>query len=222
MKGRIALVTGASRGIGAAIAHRLQMKGATVLAPSRAEMDLSSDASISAYLHHLRAPIDILVNNAGINVLGGCTEVSAADIASTLQVNLIASMRLISGVAPYMREQRYGRIVNVSSIWSFVSKERRLAYTAAKSAVNGMTRALAVELGPYGVTVNAIAPGYVNTDLTRQNNSPEELAEIEKAIPLGRLAETNEVAACVAFLCSEAASYVTGHVLTVDGGYLCR
>lgn len=222
MKGRIALVTGASRGIGAAIAHRLQTQGATVLAPSRAEMDLGSDASMSAYLHHLRAPIDILVNNAGINVLGGCTEVSAADIASTLQVNLIASMRLISGVAPYMREQRYGRIVNVSSIWSFVSKERRLAYTAAKSAVNGMTRALAIELGPYGVTVNAIAPGYVNTDLTRQNNSPEELAEIEKAIPLGRLAETNEVAACVAFLCSEAASYVTGHVLTVDGGYLCR
>jgi 3-oxoacyl-[acyl-carrier protein] reductase len=121
-----------------------------------------------------------------------------------------------------MKSNRYGRIVNISSIWSVVAKEGRLAYTASKSALNGATRTLAVELGEHGILVNTIAPGYVNTELTSQNNSSEQLRLIRNNIPLKRLAEPNEIAQIAAFLCSEKNSYMTGQVLVADGGYVCR
>jgi 3-oxoacyl-[acyl-carrier protein] reductase len=141
---------------------------------------------------------------------------------TTLQINLVAPLQLTRLVAERMKANRYGRIVNLSSIWSIVSKERRVAYAASKSAINGITRTLALELGPYGVLVNAIAPGYINTELTRQNNSPEQIQAISDNIPLQRLAEPAEIAEMAAFLCSEKNSYMTGQVLVVDGGYVCR
>lgn len=222
MKGRVALVTGGSRGIGAAIAARFRAAGAQVLAPDRTQMDLSDNRSIDAYLKTLKAPIDILVNNAGINRLGASGELDDGDFEAVLQINLVSALRLIAGIAPMMQANSYGRIVNISSIWGSVSKERRLTYSASKAGLNGLTRSLAIELGPHNITVNAVAPGFVNTDLTKQNNTPAQIAEIQRNIPLQRLAEPAEIAECVAFLCSSAGSYVTGHVLTVDGGYVCR
>lgn len=219
---RTALITGASRGIGAAIAARLQDEGLRILSPSSKVLDLSSTVSIDTYLSQLTDPIDILVNNAGINRLGSLDEISSKDFEEVIQINLLGHFRLTQGVVEGMKARRYGRIVNISSIWSLVSRERRVTYSAAKAGINGLTRALALELAPYDILVNAVAPGYINTELTRKNNTPEALVGIAEEIPLGRLGEPSEIAECVAFLCSPKNSYMTGQVIVLDGGYLCR
>jgi 3-oxoacyl-[acyl-carrier protein] reductase len=222
MSNLTALVTGASRGIGAAIAEKLLQEGIAVIAPTRADLDLLSNSSIASFLNALTEPIDILVNNAGVNILSGITEASDSAMLETLQVNLLAPMQLIKGVANQMMARRFGRIVNISSIWSVVSKKRRLTYSASKAALNGMTRALAIELAPHNILINAVAPGYVNTELTRQNNSEQDINVIKETIPLQRLAEPNEIAETVFFLCSERNTYITGQVITVDGGFTCQ
>jgi len=222
VKGRRALVTGAARGIGRAVADALREQGAVVLAPSRAELDLSSPPSIDGWCAALREPVDILVNNAGINPLGSADEFTDDDLAATVQVNMLAPMRLARALTPAMARRGWGRIVNVSSIWSGVAKPRRFVYATTKAGINGMTRALAVELAPAGVLVNAVAPGFTNTELTAQNNPPEELAKIAAAIPVRRLAEPREIAEVVAFLCSARNGYVTGQTIFVDGGFTCQ
>ena len=219
---RTALITGASRGIGAAIAVKLQNEGLRVLSPSSKVLDLSSTVSIDTYLSQLTDPIDILVNNAGINRLGSIDEISGKDFEEVIQINLLGHFQLTQGLVKGMKARRYGRIVNISSIWSLVSRERRVTYSAAKAGLNGLTRALALELAPYHILVNAVAPGYINTELTKKNNPPEALERIAGEIPLGRLGEPSEIAECVAFLCSPKNSYMTGQVIVLDGGYLCR
>lgn len=216
-----ALVTGASRGIGKAIAARLIEDGVKVIAPTHSEMDLESNESIDQYLKALPFHIDILVNNAGINRIELFQNLSDVDLFDTIQVNLIAPMRITRGVLQGMIGRHFGRIVNISSIWSLVSKPGRSSYSVSKDGLNGFTRALAVEVAPFNILVNTVAPGFVNTDLTRQNNSPEDINEICKKIPLGRLAEPEEIAQLVAFLCSDANSYVTGQCLVMDGGFTC-
>lgn len=222
MKGRTALITGGSRGIGLAIAKKFKELGAKVSTPTRSEMDLSSDDSVDNYLNSLEEPVDILINNAGINPLADVTEISDGDIESTLQINLVSPMRLVRGIIPSMIKRKYGRIINISSIWGSISKPRRLAYSASKSGINGVTRALAVELSQYNILVNAVAPGFVNTELTRQNNSDDEIKAIAEAIPLRRLAEPEEIAEVVAFLSSEKNSFISGQVIIADGGFSCQ
>lgn len=216
-----ALVTGASRGIGRAIAARLIEDGIKVIAPTHSEMDLESNESIDQYLKTLPSFVDILVNNAGINRIDLFQNLSDEDLFDTIQVNLIAPMRLTRGIVQGMIGRHFGRIVNISSIWSLVSKPGRSSYSVSKDGLNGFTRALAVEVAPFNILVNSVAPGFVNTDLTQQNNSPEEINEICKKIPLNRLAEPEEIARLVAFLCSDANSYVTGQCLVMDGGFTC-
>lgn len=222
MKRRVALVTGASRGIGAAIAVTLEQAGVIVLAPTRSEMNMLDIPSIERYLVTVPGQIDILINNAGINTLAGLEELDQDRMSEMLQLNLVAPLLLTKLVAERMKKNHYGRIVNISSIWSVVAKERRLVYSAVKSAINGVTRTLALELGGHGVLVNAIAPGYVNTELTSKNNSEMQLKQICDNIPLQRLAEPQEIAEVAAFLCSEKNTYMTGQVLVVDGGYVCK
>lgn len=219
--GRIALVTGAARGIGLEIASRLREAGMKVLTPARSEMDLLSNESVDGYLSMLEQPIDILVNNAGINPLGGGVEIADSDIENALKVNLVSPMRLMRAVLPGMIKRNYGRIVNISSIWGSVSKAGRVVYSASKAGLNGVTRTIAVETAMHNVLVNAVAPGFVNTELTRRNIKEKELRDIVGSIPIGRLAEPSEIAETVAFLCSERNSYITGQTIIVDGGYTC-
>lgn len=222
MKKSTALVTGASRGIGAAIATKMRNEDILVLTPSRLQLDLSSNESIDTFLSSLDVPVDILINNAGINTIAHTIEVSDQNIENTLQLNLVAPLRLIRGIIPQMIQRRFGRIVNVSSIWSVVSKPGRVTYAASKAGLNSLTQTLALELAPYNILVNAVAPGYTNTELTKMNNTADQIEEIKKLIPLGRLAEPEDIAEVVYFLCSQANRYITGQVVLADGGFSCQ
>ena len=120
-----------------------------------------------------------------------------------------------------MIRKKSGKIVNISSVWSLVSKPGRTVYASSKAALNSVTKSIAVEVAPHNILVNAIAPGFVDTKLTRQNNTEEEIRMIESKIPLGRLAQTKEIAELALFLCSDKNSYMTGQTILVDGGYTC-
>ena len=215
-------MTGASRGIGAAIATKMRNEDILVLTPSRLQLDLSSNESIDTFLSSLDVPVDILINNAGINTIARTIEVTDQNIENTLQLNLVAPLRLIRGIIPQMIQRRFGRIVNVSSIWSVVSKPGRVTYAASKAGLNSLTQTLALELAPYNILVNAVAPGYTNTELTKMNNTVDQIEEIKKLIPLGCLAEPEDIAEVVYFLCSQANRYITGQVVLADGGFSCQ
>jgi NAD(P)-dependent dehydrogenase (short-subunit alcohol dehydrogenase family) len=219
VKDRVALVTGASRGIGRAVATRFEQLGARVLAPSRAELDLADPASTDRYLARVDQPIDILVNDAGINRLARLDETDDDLLRDMLEVNLVAPVRLARALAPAMAQRGWGRVVNISSVWAVVAKERRLPYIVSKTGLNGLTRAMAVEFGPSGVLVNAVAPGFVMTEMTTQNNTAEELEAIARSVPLKRLAQPQEIAELVAFLASSRNSFMTGQIVVCDGGY---
>ena len=222
MEKRNVLITGGSRGIGAAIAARFAADGHRVVTPRRAELDLNNLDSLPEFLRLQETPFDILVNNAGINFLNELPNVQLADWEMMLRVNLTSPLLLTQAVSIGMKAKGWGRIVNLSSIFSFVTKEGRAAYSASKSALNGLTRSAAVELAPHGILVNALCPGYVETEMTHLNNSPSQIKAIESQIPLGRLASPDEIARCVAFLGSEENSYLTGQVIVADGGFTCR
>jgi 3-oxoacyl-[acyl-carrier protein] reductase len=222
MNKKTALVTGASRGIGNALTKCLQREGIRVLTPSRKELDLASSESVSAYLTSLHESVDILVNNAGINILSPIAELSDDNITQTVQVNMVSPLMLVRGVVKGMIERRFGRIINISSIWSQITKPKRVTYSMTKSGLNGMTRTLAVELAPYNILVNAIAPGYVSTELTKQNNSDKEIDLIRQSIPMRRLADPEEIAEIAVFLASGKNTYITGQVIIADGGFICQ
>jgi 3-oxoacyl-[acyl-carrier protein] reductase len=161
------------------------------------------------------------VNNAGINQIAPLGELDLTNVTNTLQVNLLAAFQLAQFLSKGMQQRKYGRIVNISSLWGIVTRAGRTSYAMSKTAINGMTRSMAVELAPFNVLVNAVAPGYVLTDLTRQNNSLEEIEKIAQTIPMKRLASPEEIANLVAFLCSEKNTYLTGQTIIADGGYSC-
>jgi 3-oxoacyl-[acyl-carrier protein] reductase len=219
---RRAFVTGGSRGIGAAMAGELSRKGFEVWSPGRAELDLGDPSSIERFVRAQEGNVDVLINNAGINFLKAMPELDSTTWGQMQQVNLAAPLRLIQWVTPFMRAQKWGRILNISSIFSLVTKERRCAYSMTKAAINALTRSAAVELGPDGILVNALCPGYVETEMTSRNNSPAELERIRGTIPLRRLALPVELARVAGFLCSEENNYITGQAVVADGGFTCQ
>lgn len=217
------LITGASRGIGRATASAFSECGYEVLAPARAELDLSCKESVERFVaEHAHEPLDSLINNAGINDTVCMEDADDETIERMLEVDLVSPMRLVRGFIPRLRESPYGRIVNIGSIWASVSKPGRGLYSAAKNGLHGLTNALAVELASSGVLVNTVCPGFTATELTRKNNSPEQIAQIEGDIPLGRLAEPEEIARAVVFFGSKENTYITGQKILVDGGFTAK
>jgi 3-oxoacyl-[acyl-carrier protein] reductase len=219
---RRALITGGARGIGRSIVERLESSGVDVVAPTRDDLDLSRAGSVSEFFAVESAGFDILINNAGINVPGDILHYDVEEWRRVIEVDLTAPFLLAQAVAPKMIEQKWGRIVNVLSGFSFVSRTGRGPYTAAKTGLLGLTRTLAIEWAPHGVLVNGVAPGFIETDLTVQNNSPEQIAAIESTLPVGRLGSPSEVADAVDYLVSERTTYMTGQVLVLDGGFLLQ
>ena len=241
LQGRVALVTGASRGIGRAIALELGALGATVVGTATSDAGArsigealaaaglagrgavlevrdaqASDALVDA-IGRTEGPVAILVNNAGITRDTLAMRMKDDDWAAVIDTNLSAVFRLSRAVMRGMMKARWGRIVNVTSVVGASGNVGQSNYAAAKAGVAGMTRALARELGSRGVTVNCVAPGFIDTDMTRALGQTQTEALLAQ-IPLGRLGDATDVAAAVAFLCLPRAGYVTGTTLHVNGG----
>lgn len=222
---KIALITGSSRGIGKEIDALFRAVGLQVIAPLREDLDLSNMESVETFISQMykeKINVDILVNTAGINDLQSTEEIDPKTLQKMFQVNLFSALRLIQAVLPNMQDKQWGRILNMSSILSLITKKRRAMYSMTKSALNALTQTVAVEYAQHGVLVNAICPGYVETELTFKNNTAADLEKIINRIPLRRMAAPNEIANFVLFLCSELNSYITGQSIVIDGGMICQ
>lgn len=216
-------LTGASRGIGKRIRELLEETGAKVIAPDRKELNLASEDSIASYLHkNTDQNIDIFIHCAGVNQLAGIDKINRTIMQNVFQVNLFSAVQILQQYIDHMRKEHWGRVVFVSSLYSIISKEERIAYSASKNALTGLMKTLALELGKDNVLVNAVAPGYVMTDMTKKNLSEAEIHSIESQIPLGRFQTEDDIANLIAFLCSELNQSITGQLIAVDGGFTCR
>jgi NAD(P)-dependent dehydrogenase (short-subunit alcohol dehydrogenase family) len=245
LSGRIALVTGASRGIGAATARALDRAGARVVLVARGEEAL---AEVAGTLHHdpvviaadlagpdapvevagaverATGPIDVLVNNAATAARLDSTDLTGDLVDSMLDLNVRNLLLLTTALAPGLVQRardggRTSSVVNLSSVSGLVGTPRRSAYAATKGAVDALTRSLAMELGPSGVRVNSVAPGVIDTDLWARNKAiPGVVQQIEAQIPLRRWGTVDDVADVITFLASDAARYVTAQTISIDGG----
>jgi 3-oxoacyl-[acyl-carrier protein] reductase len=234
MSQKIAIVTGASRGIGQVIAQRFVESGYYVIGTSTSgkldksvgiheswSVDFNDRVSTQGFLEKLREynKLDILVNNAGINIIKEQSLVTYKDFDIIEEVNLRAPFFISSIVAKCMAEAGGGKIVNIASIWSVISKEHRTLYSTMKSGLHGLTRSMAVEWAKSNVLINTVSPGFVNTDLTNRSLTKTEIEQISKQIPLTRMAEPNEIAELVVFLTSNLNTYLTGQNIVIDGGF---
>ena len=226
----VALVTGGNRGIGLATAQALRDAGFTVVAGSRSgeapeglasvSIDVTSSTSVDSAFDSVETdlgPVDVLVANAGITRDGLVMRMSDADIEDVLQTNLVGAIRCARRAARAMVKARRGRIVFVSSVVWALGSAGQVNYAASKAGLVGAARSLARELGGRGITVNVVAPGFVDTDMTAVL-AEERTAEILRQVPLGRLAEPHEIARVISFLAGDNAGYITGAVIPVDGG----
>jgi len=212
------LVTGGSRGIGRATVDLLRSSGWQVDAPSRSELDLLNPVSIGDYFaDRNRATYRGFVHSAGINTPEQFDAADALRAREIWQVHVEGARRILQLIAPNLRASG-GRVVLVSSLYAGVARVGRSNYSMSKAALESLTRGLAIEWANDDVLVNAVRPGYVRTDMTMQNNSAQSLDRLIELIPLGRLAEPSEVAEVIKFLMSPENSYLTGQVISLDGG----
>lgn len=240
LNGQVALVTGASRGIGAAIAATLATAGATVIGTATTEagaaaitatlggnhrgavLDIASNESVQALLSDVQgnegAPT-IVINNAGITRDSLLLRMKAEDWDSVLSTNLSGVYRVCKACLRGMMKARHGRIISIASVVGIMGNPGQANYAAAKAGIIGFSKSLAREVGSRKITVNVIAPGFIDTDMTRVLSEDQRNAMLV-SVPLGRLGDSREIAAAVAFLASDAAAYITGETLHVNGGML--
>jgi 3-oxoacyl-[acyl-carrier protein] reductase len=227
-----AVVTGATRGIGFAIAQRLIKDGVEVIAtgtkrdakyPDGAiyySVDFLNDESINGFISFLKEQkIDILINNAGINKIGEFALIDVEDFDQILRVNLRAPFQLCQAVIPNMKNNNWGRIVNLTSIFGNITKEYRASYSSSKFGLDGMTAALSAEVSEFGILANSVGPGFIDTDLTRNVLGDKGIAKIQKSIPMKRLGRVDEIASLVSWLVSEENTYISGQNIMIDGGF---
>lgn len=242
LKGKNAIVTGATRGIGKEIAKKLASLGANILINYRSndneaevlknelenmgveikvyKCDISNFEKVAEMINFAKeqfGKIDIMVNNAGITKDTLVLRMKEEDFNSVIDVNLKGVFNCIKAITPIMVKQREGSIINMSSVVGITGNAGQVNYSASKAGVIGMTKSLAKELGGRGIRVNAVAPGFIETDMT-ENLNEKYKEEIKKALPLKRLGKAEDVANLVAFLAGEESSYITGQVINVDGG----
>ena len=238
LKGRSALVTGASGGIGAAIAKSLIERGATVSLSGRNEValnklalelgkhahvlvaDLKNQSSTEDLInaaHSKMGGLDILVNNAGLTSDGLAIRMKAEDWKEVLEVNLTAGFRLAQSAVKIMLKARYGRIINVTSIVAQTGNPGQVNYVASKAGMTGLTKALAAEVASRNITVNCVAPGFIETPMTEVLSDSQRKNMLER-IPVSRFGDPEDVAACVLFLACNESGYLTGQTLHVNGG----
>ncbi len=241
IEGKIALVTGATRGIGKAIAIELGRQGVVVIGTATSEsgagsiseylaaadikgagmpLDVASDESVAATIKRVNdeyGAVSILVNNAGITKDNLMMRMKAVEWDQVINTNLSSLYRVSKACLRGMSKQRWGRIVSVSSVVASMGNAGQTNYAASKAGMEGFSRALACEIGSRNVTVNCVAPGFIDTDMTK-NLADEHKENLQSKIPLNRLGQPEEIAAVVGFLASDAASYVTGETIQVNGG----
>jgi NAD(P)-dependent dehydrogenase (short-subunit alcohol dehydrogenase family) len=247
LDGKLALITGASKGLGKAMALALSQAGATIALVSRDEAKLQAvkqeihdsggkadfflaDVKDEQQVERLEAEvsnrlgkIQILVNNAGINLRKNLIDFSRAEWQSVLDTNLTSVFLMCRKFVPHMRGTGYGRILNMTSIMSHVSLPQRSAYSASKTALLGLIRALALELAPDGITVNGISPGPFGTEMNQSlMQDPQANAQFLANLPIGRWGKVEEIGALASYLCSEASGFITGTDILIDGGWCAR
>ena len=247
LKGRVALVTGGNKGLGKAMARGFAEAGADVMITSRHEDELRAAVDVISKGHSRRVEmlvcdmtdlkqvddlakqaisrlgkVDILVNNAGTNIPQPIDQVTDAAWETTMMLNLTSVMRLTRALVPPMKERRWGRIIHISSVLGLGGKEGRNSYCATKAALTGLARASALDLGPFNVTVNCIAPGPFLTDLPGKLLSDEQKKHFAARTAFGRWGKPEEIVGPALLLASDAGSYVTGSTLLVDGGNMAR
>lgn len=237
--GQVVLITGATRGIGKQIADDLESLGARLLLTgtkrdeieilnnnsdsnrSYFTVDFSNQDSTKKFLESVQKfdKIDILINNAGTNRIDLLDETDIEDWYSLLAINLTAPYLLMRSISSLMKKHRYGRIVNITSIWAHISMVKRSIYTATKFGLRGLTVSTANELAPFNVLVNSVAPGFTKTELSQRTLGEEGVRQASEKIPMKRFAEPEEISKVVIFLASSLNTYLTGQSIVVDGGF---
>ena len=234
------IVTGGTRGIGKAIATQFLINGGHVTITgtkfinvtklkkdwgfekiSYQRVDFLQKESVSTFLEWInnQEKIDILVNNAGINKVDKNIDSKTSDFENLIDVNLKGPYLVCREVSSLMKKNKYGRIVNISSIWGSITRSGRSLYSTSKFGLVGLTKTLAVELAAHGILVNAVSPGFTMTELTKKTNSKKEIEDLQNIIPIKRLAEPIEIARLILFITSEMNTYLTGQNIIIDGGY---
>lgn len=227
-----AVVTGATRGIGYAIAERLLKDGLEVIVTgtkkngkhpagsSYYQVDFLDEDSTNKFINFLKKQqINILVNNAGINKISEFSSIDIDDFDRILRINLRAPFQICQAVIPYMEKIKWGRIVNLTSVFGNISKEYRAAYSSSKFGLDGMTVALAAEVSEKGILANSVGPGIIDTDMTRDVLGDSGIAKLKGQIPMKRLGQVSEIASLVSWLVSNENTYMTGQNLMIDGGF---